>query len=281
MRIMVPATTTNLGAGFDVFGLALDLFNEVFFSFDTDRTIIESTGKYAPDLENHDLFFEVFEFFEKKTGYKVPPVRIRQVCNIPVSSGLGSSAAVIVSALHIANVGTKANLSQWDLMKLAAEIEGHPDNVVPAFVGGLVVCYQDGETFDFEKFELDLELTFLVPSFSLCTNTMRKVLPSQVLFEDAVFNIKNSCQFLAKIVSGKLNEAFKYVGDRLHQNYRINGNEKMKEFVEAILSKKPGYWFVSGSGPSVCTDLEDFEGIPYLKDVLKLKVNNRGSIILE
>ncbi|MCD6550867.1 homoserine kinase [Thermotoga sp.] len=279
MKIMVPATTTNLGAGFDVFGLALDLFNEVFFSFDTDKTFIESTGKYAPDLESYDLFFEVFEFFEKKTGYRVPPVKIRQVCNIPVSSGLGSSAAVIVSALYIANVGTKANLSQRDLMKLAVELEGHPDNVVPAFVGGLVVCYQDGDVFDFERFELDFELTFLVPNFSLCTNNMRRVLPKEVSFEDAVFNIKNSCQFLAKIASGKLDDAFKYVEDRLHQSYRINQYEEMKEFVRAVVSKKPSYWFVSGSGPSICTDVKDVEGIPYLRDVLRLKVNNRGLII--
>jgi len=281
MKVLVPATTTNLGAGFDVFGLALDLFNEVEFSFDTKETTIESTGKYASDLKDHNLFFEVFRFFERKTGYRVPPVRIKQTCNIPVSSGLGSSAAVIVAALHIANEGTGRNLSREDLMKLAVELEGHPDNVVPAFTGGLVVCYQNGSHLDFENFEIDLSLTFLVPNFPVCTNEMRKILPEKVPFEDAVFNIKNSCQFLAKIAAGKIKEALKYVGDRLHQNYRINGNKKMKEFVEAILSKNPEYWFVSGSGPSVCSNINDFEGIPYLKDVLKLRVNNRGMIVSE
>ncbi|PLV59263.1 homoserine kinase [Thermotoga sp. KOL6] len=279
MKIHVPATTTNLGAGFDVFGLALDLYNELIFSFNTNETKIKTTGKYARDVKDTRLFFEVFDFFEKQTGYKIPPVDITQNCNIPVSSGLGSSAAVIVSALHIANEGIGKKLSQEDLMSLAMKLEGHPDNVLPAFVGGLVVCYQEENSFDYEKFEIDVELTFLIPNFTLCTNNMRKILPQKVPFNDAIFNIKNSCQFLAKIASGRIHEAFKYVGDRLHQSYRINQNKKMKEFVEAIVSKNPSYWFVSGSGPSVCADIKDFSNIPHLREVLRLKVNNKGLVI--
>lgn len=276
MKILVPASTTNIGAGFDVFGLALELFNEITFSFDTDRTRIRSEGRYVKDLNSYKLFFEVFDFFEKKTGYRVPPVEINQKCNIPISSGLGSSAATIVGALLIANESTGRKVSTRDLMELAVELEGHPDNVIPVFVGGLVVCYKDGNRFDYERFELDLELTFLVPTFSLSTNEMRRVLPKAIPFEDALYNLKNSCQFLAKILAGKVEEAFKYVGDRMHQSYRINHSEQMRVFVEAILKKKPEYWFVSGSGPSVCAKMNDYSGIPYLREVLKLKTCNAG-----
>lgn len=277
-RLRVPATSANIGAGFDVFGIALEVFNYIEFDTAANEYIFENRGKYAKSIKDNSLFRECFMEFEKLVGKKVPRMRITQTCNIPVSRGLGSSASVIAAALTIANVSTNQPLTEFELIKLGVRIEGHADNIVPAFTGGLVVSYYDGEDLDFEVFkDVDFgELTFLVPNFQLSTHSMRKVLPESVSREDTMVNLKNATQFLSKIANGKYKDSLKYTLDRLHQDFRINYSEEMKEFVQSILLKKPSYWFLSGSGSTLCADIEDFEDIPFLEEVIVTKVSQNG-----
>jgi len=277
-RLKVPATSANFGAGFDVFGVAVELFNYFEFDTDTEEFVFKSNGKYGNLIKDYSLFYKVFSEFEKLTGKRIPKVKIFQTCNTPVSRGLGSSAAVIAATLTIANVLTGAHLSQAELIKIGVKIEGHADNIIPAFVGGLVVSYYDGYNLDFEVFrDVDFgKLTFLVPNFQLSTELMRKVLPGNISHKDATFNLKNATQFLAKIASGNFRDALKYTLDRLHQKPRIEASEKMKTFVESILTKNPSYWFLSGSGSTVCADIKDFKDIPFLEEVIITEVFKNG-----
>jgi len=276
--IKVPATSANLGAGFDVFGIALELFNFIEFNTDTKDWYFESKGEYADQIEDYSLFQKVFVEFQRFTRKKVPKLKIIQECNIPISKGLGSSAAIIAAATVISNVLTGEPLTELEMIKFATNIEGHPDNIVPAFTGGLVVSYYDGTILDYEVFkEVDFgEMNFIVPNFRLSTKEMRSVLPKQIEYESAVFNLKNSVQFLSKIAHGKYKDALKYTADRLHQEFRFNASKQLKDFIESILSKKPNFWFLSGSGPTVCADVTEFGNIPYLEKVISTKVSRVG-----
>ncbi|MBN2220379.1 MAG: serine kinase, partial [Kosmotogaceae bacterium] len=166
------------------------------------------------------------------------------------------------------------------LLEIGTDIEGHPDNIVPCMVGGLTVSYYDGTSLDYEKFEMpDHRLTFLVPEFRLSTEAMRKALPDSVPFKDALGNIKNVSQFIAKASRGDFEGALKYTRDSLHQTCRIRSDPRMKELVDEIEERNPGYWFVSGSGSSICCDLEDTEGLAYLEAVIRTSPANEPFIV--
>lgn len=280
MRLRAPATTANMGSGFDVVGMALKLHNVVQFE-KADRLKVLCIGRYGQEIENSEgLFEKAIKGFEKVTGKAVPGVQIIQECNIPPARGLGSSAAAIASALFIANIVTGGSIPMKTLLQIGTEIEGHPDNIVPCMLGGLVVSYYDGEKLDYEKFEMtDQRLTFLVPEFKLSTGEMRKALPESVPFRDAISNLKNVSQFISKIAKGNLIEAFRYTHDSIHQIYRINSDSRMKELISCIEGRNTNYWFVSGSGSSVCCDLEDVAGLPYLEAVIRTSPANEPFII--
>jgi homoserine kinase len=280
MRLRAPATTANMGSGFDVMGMALKLHNTVQFE-KANRLKVLSIGRYGREIEEaQQIFGNAIERFEKATGKMVPGVQIIQECNIPPARGLGSSAAAIASALFIANIMTGGSIPVRTLLQIGTEIEGHPDNIVPCMLGGLVVSYYDSERLDYEKFEMTNErLTFLVPEFKLSTDEMRKALPESVPFRDAVSNLKNVSQFISKIAKGNLTEAFRYTQDSIHQIHRINSDPRMKELISYIEERHPNFWFVSGSGSSVCCDLEDVEGLPYLEAVIRTSPANEPFIV--
>jgi len=280
MRLRAPATTANMGSGFDIVGMALKLHNVVQFE-KADRLKVLCIGRYGQEIENAEgLFKKAIKGFEKVTGKAVPGVQIIQECNIPPARGLGSSAAAIASALFIANIMTGGSIPIRTLLQIGTEIEGHPDNIVPCMLGGLSVSYYDGERLDYEKFEVtDEKLTFLVPEFKLSTDKMREALPDSVLFRDAISNLKNVSQFISKIAKGNLTEAFRYTQDSIHQIYRINSDPRMKELISSIEERHPNFWFVSGSGSSVCCDLEVVEGLPHLEAVIRTSPANEPFMV--
>ncbi len=280
MILRAPATTANMGSGFDVVGMALKLHNTVQFE-KANRLKVLSIGRYGREIEEaQQIFGNAIERFEKATGKMVPGVQIIQECNIPPARGLGSSAAAIASALFIANIMTGGSIPVRTLLQIGTEIEGHPDNIVPCMLGGLVVSYHDGKRLDYEKFEMpDHKLTFLVPEFKLSTDEMREALPESVPFRDAISNLKNVSQFISKIAKDNLTKAFRYTQDSIHQIHRINSDPRMKELISCIEERHPNFWFVSGSGSSVCCDLEDVEGLPYLEAVIRTSPANEPFIV--
>ena len=279
MKLCVPATSANLGSGFDVFGMALELFNEIEFS-SSDSFRFTNTGTYGREIDTAPFFQMVFERFENLSGHIVPPLNIIQRCEIPPARGFGSSAAAVAAALIIANETTGTPLSTSALIDMGVAIEGHPDNIVPCFTGGLVVSHYVDGVLTYERFEIGpTELVFLVPAFQLSTEKMRQVLPKTVRFEDALYNLKNATQFVSKIARGNFVEALKYTGDRLHQSNRINCVKNMQELMKEIEKRNPEFVFVSGSGSAICCKLSDYEDLPGVERVIRTKVYNTSAMV--
>ncbi len=281
--LKAPATTANIGSGFDIFGIALDFFNEFYFEKNekSEEINISTKGKYSGCFDPNPLIKKSMEYFFKLTGTKRIGINIQEYCNIPHKRGLGSSASAIAASLKMADFLSETNLTDKELFKIGTELEGHPDNILPCFLGGLVVSYYYEEKLDYEKFIIDdYELSFLIPEIEMSTEKMRNALPDKVNFDDAIYNLKNSLQFLSKISKGKYDEAFKYTNDILHQKYRIKTNDKMKKILNQIEKNETiKYWFLSGSGSTICFKSKNpalFEE----ENVIKKKIYNNPIKIL-
>lgn len=280
MRLRVPATTANMGSGFDVVGMAIRLQNTVQFEKAKGLKVL-CIGRYGQDIDNaYEVFERAFERFEEKTGKRIAGVQIIQECEIPPARGLGSSAAATAAALFIANVMSGATTPIGELLKIAVELEGHPDNVLPCMLGGLVVSFYNGERLEYERFEVPrFPLTFLVPDFKLSTEEMRRAIPETVPFKDALANLRTLALFLSRISKGRFDEALGFTSDRLHQPYRIATDSRMREIIDSIEARNPRYWFVSGSGSAICCDLPSYEEIPHLEAVVRTMPSNEPLII--
>ena len=219
MELLVPATTTNFGAGFDTFGLALNLYNS-FSVKESDRfeIEIEGEGKDLPRDESN-LVVRVYKRACELKGVNPKPFFLKQVNSVPTSRGLGSSATAIVGGLLIFERLTKKELSLEEKLKIAYEFEPHPDNLIPALVGGFVICL-GGYSFHKLEFPKDISLVFAVPDFELSTQRAREVLRREVPLEDAVFNIRRASLFIASILSGNYELLKEATQDRLHQPFR-------------------------------------------------------------
>lgn len=256
ISIKIPATTANLGPGFDTLGMALDLYNIVEVEEAEENGInikIIGLGEGIIPTNKENIVYKAAEKVFEKVGIYPQNLSIRLINNIPLSRGLGSSAAAIVGGLMAANQITGQHLSQKELLNLATEIEGHPDNVAPALLGGLIIsCLDQG---DVVYLRLDppkeLKAIMAIPDFYLSTEKARQALPKTVPLQDAVFNTSRVALFVAALTSGRLDLLDLATQDRLHQNYRsflIPGMDDV--FLD---SKKAGAKAVaiSGAGPSL------------------------------
>ncbi len=259
----VPATTANLGPGFDSMGLALTLHNELAAEVGrTNKTVVEIVGEGENTLARDESNLVVRSMIEtfKQLDRKPVPVWVRCTNRIPLSRGLGSSSAAVAGGVFLANEICGRPLDREDLFKIAAKIEGHPDNVAPALLGGLAVSVGDAEA-GFHALSVDLDAltkwkyVVAIPDFTIDTAAARKVLPKKIAFEDAVFNIGRASLVIAALLKGPgkaanavLKEA---MNDRLHQPSR----EKLIAGRQAVMDAayKAGALgvCVSGSGPSI------------------------------
>ena len=251
IKIRVPATSANLGPGFDCLGLALDIWNEVRFE-ESDSLSYQVTGEGAEKLNYRpknlltDSFKRVFEICDKP----MRGVNIQAHNNILHSSGLGSSAAAIVAGIYGANELLDKPLDTNALVNLATEIEGHPDNVAPALVGGLVVSVITESEVIKRRYDVPpLSVVIVKPEVQWQTRTARSVLPNTVSRADAIFNIGRTALVIDALREGDLTLLQKVMNDRIHQSYRlkhipagITAYETAKRFGAAALS---------GAGPSI------------------------------
>ncbi len=261
MKLLVPATTTNFASGFDTFGLALNLYNEFEVEESNKFSVeIEGEGNELPKDENN-LVIKVYkrccEIFKEEER----PFKLIQRNKVPVERGLGSSATAIVGGIEIFCKLHKKELSVQEKLNVAFEFESHPDNLLPAFVGGFVICVKENKNLIYQKlkFPEDLTLIFAVPDFKVSTEKARKVLPENVSLKDAVFNIQRASLFVSSILTGRY-ELIRYaLEDKLHEPFRkrlIKGFDKVKE---SAYKKGALGVFISGSGPTVCAIAKDNE----------------------
>lgn len=236
VSVKVPATTANMGPGFDCLGMALPLYNTVTI----EETVLPGTGIEINVLSDNDsidqlsldhvptdensIVYKAVELLYNSIGQNPSELKITIKSNIPVARGLGSSSSVIVGALIAANELLGRPADEVALLSIACEIEGHPDNITPAIVGGLVISSQEDDgSVVYRKLEWpsDWKITVCVPDFELATEIARSVLPHDVPMQDAIFNAKRMAMFV-EAVNHQDTELMKLaLQDRLHQPYRM------------------------------------------------------------
>ena len=255
MRIIVkvPATSANLGPGFDALGLALDLWNEAEFVPD-DKFSLRIQGEGVDRLAQNEknLIVRSMQKIYDATGKRMPALSIRCLNRIPLASGLGSSAAAILTGLLGANALLESPLSQQDILNLATEIEGHPDNVASALLGGLVVSTLEGNQVLARKLSIQpFFITIVLPDFNLPTQQARAALPKQVVLKDAVHNISRAVLVTEAVRTGELELLGKATQDSLHQPYRLPLIPGAQAAMDSMLRAGASAVTLSGAGPSL------------------------------
>lgn len=247
--VKVPCSTANLGSGFDCAGIALSLYN-VFKFEQSDKD--EVVGFKGEDVTKN-LVLNAYKKAFEKIGAKYVPVKITLVsCDVPSSRGLGSSANCIVAGVLGADYMTKHICSEKTLLTVMAEIEGHPDNVAPSYLGGMVCSFFNGEKISYYKYPVNDNLKFFafVPDFELKTKASRSALPKAITYADAVHNLASVINLGKAMELGDV-EVIKYAfDDKIHQPYRfplIKGASELK----ALLESQGFAVALSGSGPAV------------------------------
>jgi len=256
MEIKVPATTANLGPGFDVLGLALRLYLSVKAkkSLGARELIYRGRGAESVALDETNLIWQTFTHVARREHIEAPDLVIEIDNEIPIGRGLGSSGAAVVAGVLLANEMCRLNLSQGQLLDYALEIEPHPDNITAAMVGGLVACcVTDGGHSLYAKIPIspDIKAVVVVPDFALATTTARAVLPAHYSRADAVFNLQRVAVLAAGLGSARLELIAEAMRDRFHQPYRKSLIPGLEESLE--LQNITGLLGVSlsGAGPSV------------------------------
>lgn len=272
VKVTVPASTANIGPGFDTLGLALNLYNIYTFEEIENGLIIDGCSEEYNNKNN--LVYKSFMRVAEEAGIKVSGLKITMNTNIPVSRGLGSSSSCIVGGVFGANTLLKAKLSRDELFKIAVKIEGHPDNIAPAVYGGLIASMVDEGIPYYTRYKIHENIKFcaLIPDFETSTEKARKLLPEDVKFEDAIFNISRISILLKALENGDFSLINKSLKDRLHQNYRKKLIAEYDE-VEKICSYNNSIaFFVSGSGPTLMNIIENNNFTKLIEnDIMSLK----------
>lgn len=257
LKIRVPATSANLGPGFDCVGIALDLYNEFYF-FDSKETPPAGCQRL---LEN-SLAHRALEHFARYLDESTPQVNIALKGNVPPSRGLGSSATLTVAGIIAADLLFKANLSQEKLIALASELEGHPDNAAPALCGGLVISLMTSQGLVYKKIipGKPLKAVVVVPEFELATSEARKVLPSFIKHEDAVKNTGRFGFLMTSLLTGDYSFLSVAMEDFLHQPYRLPLVPGLNQVIKEAVQKGALGSCLSGAGPSILAFADKNEG---------------------
>ena len=252
MRVRVPASSANLGPGFDCFGIAWQLYNEIEFYHSPELIISGCPEKY----QNRDnLAYLGYAAVLRASGLAEEPAEIRFTSSdIPICRGLGSSSALIVGGVLAANRLHGLGLSKKELLHIAAAVEGHPDNIAPAILGGLTASIMDEQGRVLSAgFRLSDELHFtaLIPDFELSTELARSVLPRQISRADAISNISRAALLLKALETGDAELLPDALRDRLHEPYRLGLIPGVERVRELALGCGAAGMCISGAGSTL------------------------------
>ncbi|MHB2018172.1 MAG: homoserine kinase [Candidatus Xenobia bacterium] len=252
--VRVPATSANLGPGFDCLGLAMDLYNEVHVApAESPSWQIDGEGVEELAATPNSMFYRSLKHLFEMAGKELPILAIRQSNKIPLARGLGSSSAAIVAGLMAANRLLGNPFSPEVLLDEANRIEGHPDNVAAALLGGLTVAWTQGRSARAISlpFPEDLRMVLGVPDIKISTAEARKVLPAKLPLQDAVFSISRVSLLLASLLSGRLEALADACQDKIHTPYRSKLIPGFNEVVKAAREGGAHGVVISGSGPTI------------------------------
>lgn len=294
-KVRVPASSANLGPGFDCMGVALNLYCEADFeAIDSgfEINIIKEGSTYVPQNENN-LVFRAMSHLYSKAGKAMPPVRVNISSDIPVTRGLGSSSAAIITGLMAANHMLENHFSKDELLYFAYEIEGHPDNVTPALLGGYTVSFCDNRQIIYTKTEVshDIKFAVMIPDFYLQTRKSRALIPHMTSTRNASYNIARASLLASAFAKGD-NSLLSYCfRDRIHQKFRFPYIRSGEYIIRAARRFGASGGYISGAGPTimsvVCENYKEFSdkmnsliktNLPDWRLVM-LEADNDGAVI--
>lgn len=262
IEVRIPATTANLGCGFDVLGMALDLYYTVHVRpIKENKYIIRNRGEgehYLPE-DDRNLFFKTVKKVSKMKNFPEQGLEVEAFNQIPVCRGLGSSAACIAAAIVTVNELNGRVLSIQDMIHFATQIEGHPDNVIPAMIGGLTVAMKNNQEILYQKFPFfdNIHLVACIPEYTLSTEEMRKILPSEYSREDVIYNLSRIAYLMGSICRQDREGFFAALDDAIHQPFRGQKIPGFFEIREYLHEKGKGEAVISGSGSTILLMLRD------------------------
>ncbi len=293
IRIRIPATSANLGAGFDCLGLAVNLYNYIDMEESDKVDISSSDGTWVPTT-TENMIYSSAEHLYNLCGKKLEGLKIIQENNIPMTRGLGSSSACIIGGLVGANTLLGSPFSNEELVNIASDLEGHPDNTTPALLGGIVTAVLDENKVYWVKQEVQNALKFvaIIPDFKLSTAMARECLPKEVTHMDARFNLSRAALFSASLLQGKYENIKIAVNDRLHQPYRIKLINHAQEVFDKAYELNAYGAYISGAGPTMMAivDGNDNDFVVKLRkylgnlqldgwEIKELSIDNQGTVV--
>ena len=274
IKITVPATSANLGSGFDSLGLALTMYNTIYLEEYDGIDIVSLDDVEVPSDESNLIYSSakrIYEILDKP----FKGLKIRQKNDIPMARGLGSSSACLVGGLMGANALLGNALTKDELINLSAAIEGHPDNTTPAILGGLVTCAVDHGKVYSVSVPVDGHAKFvaLIPPETLKTSHARSVLPQTVSRENSVFNLSRAALMTASLFSGRLENLKIATDDMLHQPFRM-GLIKGADTAFRVAYETGAYGvYISGAGSTIMAIVDDKDDTFAARIGVELKKN--------
>lgn len=295
IEVRVPASSANLGPGFDSFGIALSLYNTIKVG-ETEKGLYITNSdafEYVPANKNNLIYRAVSRVFDE-VGYNMRGLVINQKSDIPMTRGLGSSSACIVGGLIAGNIISGRHLTSQRLFELATEIEGHPDNVAPALFGGFCISCRDEQQLIRQTIRLksDVKFVAMVPKYFISTKKSRGLMPKEVLIEDAAFNIAHASGIVCAFATGNYDALSFFCKDRLHQPYRAEVVLDMDEVIKKSMENGAYCAYLSGSGPTVVAIIandnssfvmkmnESFKSMGIERDCIELMCDNVGAVAI-
>lgn len=248
--LRVPGSMSNMGAGFDTFGLAISLYNYFYVK---SSNAFQIKFKDISIKEEDNLFLKVYKTCIELFNKEEIPLEITIDAQIPFSRGLGSSSSAIIGAIKVFEKVYHLTLSDKDILNIAYRFEPHPDNLVPALYGGFNICVKDEDTtyFNTISFPKDIQIIAIIPDIKIDTKKARDILPKEISLKDAISNIQRSNLFLSSIMLKRFEFLKEGTKDKLHEPYRKNLIPHYEDIKDIAYKEGALAVFISGSGSTI------------------------------
>lgn len=284
LRIKVSATSANFCVGFDVCGIAVNIYNEFTFEKSNEFEFIGFLDKYKS--KNTNLLYQAYEYVFKYLNKEIIPVKMSIKEGIPISRGLGSSSSLIVAGVLAANELLNKPLSKEECLNLSAQIEGHPDNVAPAIYGSFTTCYKINDCYYHNIYKINPNLKFMViiPNKTISTHEARNVLPKEYSINDCVNNLSRIINIPRALENGDLNLLRNLFIDKIHEPYRCKLIPNYYE-IKNICDNNNSILAISGSGSTMLIISDSYDIINKLKnfnsEIRKVEIDDGVKIYYE